>query len=1238
TVTATSSNTTLVPNGNITVNYTDNGGASANVLSPTLDITPAANLSGTTTITVTVQDNGTGTPSAVETFDLTVNAVNDDPTISAIADQSTNEDTDKTGISFTVDEGGGTDEDAQVLTVTATSSNTTLVPNANITVNYTDNGGASANVLSPTLDITPAANLSGTTTITVTVQDNGTDTPSAVETFDLTVNQVAEYTVSAISGNTDESGSTATFDVVLNSKPDSDVVLNVTSDDNGEGTVDQANLTFTPTNWDTPQTVTVTGVDDDIIDGDITYNMTLSVDDANSDDDFDQLADQTVSVTNTDDDVAGYTLSKTTSTITEGNNDTFTIVLDAEPSSNVVIDLSSDDTGAATVSPSSLTFTSGNWNSTQLVTITSVQDDDLQDETPTITASVNASSDGDFTGLANKNVTITVTDDDIASISISAISGNTREDGTTATFTIVLDSEPIADVTIGLSSDNTAEGTVSPASVTFTSTNWNVVQTVTVTGVDDAIDDGDVVYTIVTAVATSSDANYNGLDPADVTVTNEDNDGVGISVSAISGNTREDGTTATFTIVLDSEPTADVTIGLSSDNTAEGTVSPSSVTFTTANWNIAQTVTVTGVDDAIDDGDVVYTIVTAAATSSDTNYNGLDPADVTVTNEDNDGVGISVSAISGNTREDGTTATFTIVLDSEPTADVTIGLSSDNTAEGTVSPSSVTFTTANWNIAQTVTVTGVDDAIDDGDVVYTIVTAAATSSDTNYNGLDPADVTVTNEDNDGVGISVSAISGNTREDGTTATFTIVLDSEPTADVTIGLSSDNTAEGTVSPASVTFTSTNWNVVQTVTVTGVDDNDVDGDVTYTIIISAASSSDANYNGIDPADIDVINEDDDSIDGTPVITGQVGIPTIDEDTDFTISFTDLTVSDPDNNYPSDHTLILLTGSDYDISGSTIVPKADYNGALKVNLKVSDGVNESNVYEYEVDIRPVNDKPILVADVLTVQFGNTLEGNLLTNDSDIENDGLLLTDISPLPAGLSFNTDGSFIYNGDTEIGTIEMDYVVCDDGDPSECAQSTFTLIIEGGDFDGDGIPDSYEIQFDDVDDDGEPEYRDLDSDNDGISDSQEAGADPENPVDTDQDGTPDFLDTDSDGDGKLDSEEGVEDCDRDGILNYIDNDDPCKMKIADAFSPNGDGKNDEWIIQGIESYPENKVTIFNRWGNKIFEIDGYDNNSRVWRGEINTNIGSDKNAPYSTYYFIIDLKDGSKPIAGNILISK
>ena len=149
-----------------------------------------------------------------------------------------------------------------------------------------------------------------------------------------------------------------------------------------------------------------------------------------------------------------------------------------------------------------------------------------------------------------------------------------------------------------------------------------------------------------------------------------------------------------------------------------------------------QTVTVTGVNDAVADGNIVYTIVTAPATSTDTVYNGIDAADVSVTNIDNNTVGIIVNPTAGlTTTEAGGTATFAVVLNSQPTADVTIGLSSSDTTEGTISVSSVTFTTANWNIPQTVTVTGVNDDLDDGDVGYTIVTAAATSSDGNYNGL-----------------------------------------------------------------------------------------------------------------------------------------------------------------------------------------------------------------------------------------------------------------------------------------------------------------------------------------------------------------------------------------------------------------------------------------------------------------------------------------------------------------------
>ena len=100
------------------------------------------------------------------------------------------------------------------------------------------------------------------------------------------------------------------------------------------------------------------------------------------------------------------------------------------------------------------------------------------------------------------------------------------------------------------------------------------------------------------------------------------------------------------------------------------------------------------------------------------------------------------------TSEGGGSDVFRITLTTQPTADVTIAISSNDTTEGTVSTPSVTFTPANWNVTQTVTITGVNDAVIDGDIAFTIVLAAAVSSDPNYHGLNPADVSVVNLDDD----------------------------------------------------------------------------------------------------------------------------------------------------------------------------------------------------------------------------------------------------------------------------------------------------------------------------------------------------------------------------------------------------------------------------------------------------------------------------------------------------------
>jgi hypothetical protein len=213
--------------------------------------------------------------------------------------------------------------------------------------------------------------------------------------------------------------------------------------------------------------------------------------------------------------------------------------------------------------------------------------------------------------------------------------------------------------------------------------------------------------------------------------------------------TTEAGGQVTFTVSLSAQPAADVVIPVSVSDSTEATVSVSSLVFTAANWATSQTVTVTGVNDSVDDGNIAYQVVLGAATSADTAWNGIDAADVSLSNTDNDTAGITVGTISGTTTtEAGAAVSFTIRLNSEPTADVTLAFSSSDATEGSVSPASVTFTAANWNTPVTVTGTGVDDTFFDGNIAWTLVIGAAASSDTLYNGNNPADFSLTNLDDE----------------------------------------------------------------------------------------------------------------------------------------------------------------------------------------------------------------------------------------------------------------------------------------------------------------------------------------------------------------------------------------------------------------------------------------------------------------------------------------------------------
>ena len=219
----------------------------------------------------------------------------------------------------------------------------------------------------------------------------------------------------------------------------------------------------------------------------------------------------------------------------------------------------------------------------------------------------------------------------------------------------------------------------------------------------------------------------------------------GVTIAQSGGSTAvaEGGATDTYTVVLTGEPVANVTITPSPGSQLN--VSPASLTFTIANWNTPQTVTVAAVNDAVAEGNHSGTITHAAA-STDPGYNGFGIASITATITDNDTAGVTITESGGSTAvtEGAATDAYTVALTSQPTADVVITPSPNS--QLTVSPTSLTFTSSNWSTPQTVTVAAVNDAVAEGAHSGTITHTAA-STDPRYNGISiaPVNVTITDD-------------------------------------------------------------------------------------------------------------------------------------------------------------------------------------------------------------------------------------------------------------------------------------------------------------------------------------------------------------------------------------------------------------------------------------------------------------------------------------------------------------
>ncbi len=483
----------------------------------------------------------------------------------------------------------------------------------------------------------------------------------------------------------------------------------------------------------------------------------------------------------------GFTLSKSSLTVLEnGGTGTFTVVLTTQPASNVVFSVTSSAVGEATVAPVTLTFTAANWNIAQTVTITGVNDNNLGNNASTVTVSViDASSDNNWDPLADKTVAVTCTNDDVAGFAVSAISGNTTEAGGTATFTVRLTSQPTANVSISLSSSDTSEGTVSPATLTFSSANWNINQAVTVTGVDDSIIDGNVAYSIVTAAALSADPNYNGLNPSDVPVTNIDND------YTLTVENNGNGTTVPSGASLQTK-TAAVTISATPStgyHFVNWTVTSGSVTF--ENANSAGTTATASANATIRANFAinVYAIIYSAgsngtltgSTSQSVRHGENSTAVTAVPNAgyyfsgwsdgvmDNPRTDMGVTAAKSVTANfalndvqittdltslivnEGVTNSFQVKLTMQPPASKTVTVSRfSGDSDITVSSgASLSFTTSNWNTYRTVTLAAAQDSdTTNGSAIIRCSSTGMTDKDvTAYESDNDYTLTVSNDGN-----------------------------------------------------------------------------------------------------------------------------------------------------------------------------------------------------------------------------------------------------------------------------------------------------------------------------------------------------------------------------------------------------------------------------------------------------------------------------------------------------------
>ena len=785
-----------------------------------------------------------------ETIDITGTA--GDFTVTPAEMTLTDDETAPTAITLTTDPTSvGEDASATEVTVTATlDGSVTLSTAAEVTVSVGGGSATSGTDYTAVTDFTltiAATESTGTGTFTLTpTQDSVSEGDETIDVTgvatDFTVTKATMTLTDPLTPNVDPDLDPGNLD-------DDEAAPRITSGsalEAAEGQTAVAQLTATDDEqapneltWSIPEgtaggadaahfELTGAGVltfkaakdyeNPDDADADGVYAVTVEVSDAD-----DNAVRANLSVTLTD--VApAVTVAADAATVVEGTAAAFTLTRSA--------DLSGTQTVAVAVSATGTVLAAGESTGERQVSFAdgvaeaalsvATDDDAVAEAGGTVTATVQSGTG--YTVGTSATAQVTVTDDDTASTAVTLSVNDTEvaEDsssGEEIEVTATLDGATLGTathVTVSVAGGTATAGddfaAVDDVTVTIAAGEASGTGTFTLAPVDDDVDEAD--ETVTVSATTTSDLTVTPTAGLTVTITDDDQRGVTAAPHEL---TVPEGGTATYEVKLTSQPTADVTVTVTASGDA--TVDPGTLSFTTEDWSTAQTVTVTGSEDA--DSATGEASIAHVANGGDYVEVAGDTVSVTVTDDDQPETQIALELDPGTVPEGAGATAITVTARLSPDAqavstEVTVSVTGDTATAGAdyaaVAPVTLTIAAGQTTGTASFTVTPVDDAVDEADETLAVsgVTAAPE--------LPVTAATLTLGDDDERGVTVQPTELHMRP-GEQKSYTVRLSSQPTAPATVRVivPPDRAADLTVEPATLTYTPATWQTPQTVDVT-------------------------------------------------------------------------------------------------------------------------------------------------------------------------------------------------------------------------------------------------------------------------------------------------------------------------------------------------------------------------------------------------------------------------------------